>query len=194
MAKLNKVTLIGHLGTKPVLNHTNTNQVPVCNLSVAVNDSWKDKTTGEKREKTTWFNVVCYRGLAETVVAHLDKGRQVYIEGRLDVRPFAGQVNYAANGQPVVDGAGNQIVAQRYATEIIATDVQFLGKNPNATAYPTTAAPVVAAAAPATPFVPGTMVAADPNAVASTFIQPAPAGTVVDNTVPTVVVAPPVGV
>jgi single-strand DNA-binding protein len=188
MAKLNKVSLIGHIGVKPVLNHTTTNQVPVCNLSIAVNDSWKDKITGEKKEKTTWMNVVCYRGLAETVVAHMDKGRQVYVEGRLDIRKFAGKVNYAANGQPIVDAAGNPIMAERYATEIVATDVQFLGKNPNAQAYPAGTA-VAPAALPATaPVIAGT-----PAAVASTFVQ-APAGPAVEEVIQPVVVAPPAGV
>ena len=189
MAKLNKVSIIGHIGVKPVLNHTTTNQVPVCNLSIAVNDSWKDKITGEKKEKTTWMNVVCYRTLAELVVAHLDKGRQVWIEGRLDIRKFAGKVNYAANGQPIVDGAGNPIMAERYATEIIATDVQFLGKNPNAQAYPAAAGTAPAALPAAAPVVAGT-----PGAVASTFVQPVTTEAAVDNSVAEVVVAPPAGV
>lgn len=184
MAKLNKVSIIGHIGVKPVLNHTTTNQVPVCNLSVAVNDSWKDKTTGEKKEKTTWMNVVCYRGLAETVVAHMDKGRQVYVEGRLDIRKFAGKVNYAANGQPIVDAAGNPIMAERYATEIVATDVQFLGKNPDAQTYPAGTAVPAAAPAAAAPVVEAT-----PGAVASTFVQ-APTTTTEEVIQPVVVEAP----
>lgn len=176
----NKVIIEGYLGAKPELKITNTNQVPVCNLRVATNEGWTDKQ-GVKQEKTEWHTVVCYRGLAQTVAQHMDKGRQVLVEGRLQNREFDGPTKYP-NGQPVVDANGNPVIVRRYTTEIVAINVQFLGKNPNNTAYPAgtavAAAPaVIPAAAPAqfvvaAPETPAPVVAADPQAVAGTFVQP----------------------
>ena len=175
----NKVIIEGYLGSKPVLNTTNTNQVPVCNLRVATNESWTDKVTQQKVEKVEWHTVVCYRGLAQTVATHMDKGRQVLIEGRLQTREFTGQAKYP-NGQPVVDANGAPVLVQRRTTEIVASNVQFLGKNPNNTAYPAgtavAAAPAVIPAANPAQFVVAApeapVVAGSPEAVAGTFVQP----------------------
>jgi single-strand DNA-binding protein len=134
MASLNKVQIIGHIGADPVLNHTTTNQVPVVNLRVATNEGWTDNQ-GQKHENTTWHTVVCFKKLAQTVAQYMAKGRQVYIEGRLQVRPYMGQAK-DANNQPIMMTNGQPLMVQKYATEIVAFNVQFLGKNPNANAYP----------------------------------------------------------
>ncbi len=110
---LNKVMVIGRLGQKPeskVLQGGAT----VANFSVATTESWKDKS-GAKQEKTEWHRIVAWGKTAELVVKYLDKGRQVYIEGKLQTR------SWEDNG------------VKKYATEIVANNVQFLGSNPNAT-------------------------------------------------------------
>jgi len=109
MAGINKVILIGNLGADPELRYT-PDGTPVANFSIATSESWKDKTTGDKREKTEWHKIVVWRKLAEICAEYLSKGRQVYVEGKLQTRSWE------------KDGV------TRYTTEIIAHDVQFLGK------------------------------------------------------------------
>ena len=110
---INKVILVGNLGKDPQLNIT-TKGVDVCNFSVATSESWKDKTTGEKKERTEWHRIVAWDKLGQNCAKHLSKGRQVYIEGKIQSRAYDDK-----------DGV------KRYVTEIIANDVQFLGKKSN---------------------------------------------------------------
>lgn len=110
MAGVNKVILIGFLGKDPEIRHTQSN-VPVANLSVATSESWKDKQTDEWQEKTEWHRVTAWRHLAERAEKYLRKGKQVYIEGKLETRKWQDQ-----NGQ------------DRYTTEIVAIQLQLLGK------------------------------------------------------------------
>lgn len=107
MASVNKVILIGNLGADPELKYTPAN-VPVCNLNVATNETWKDKA-GEKQEKTEWHRVTAWRELAELCSKYLTKGRSVYIEGKLSTREWE------------KDGV------KRYSTDIVADRVVFLG-------------------------------------------------------------------
>ena len=134
MASLNKVQLIGHLGTDPELKNTNTNGVPVVNLRVATNEGWTDQQ-GQKHESTTWHTVVCFKKLAQTVSQYMSKGRQVYVEGRIQTREYMGQAKDEA-GNVIMMTNGQPLMVKKYATEIVAFNVQFLGKNPNAQAYP----------------------------------------------------------
>lgn len=93
---LNKVTLIGNLGADPDVR-TMQNGGEVCNLSVATTDSWKDKNTGEKREKTEWHRVVVFSpGLVNVCKNYLKKGSKVYLEGSLETRSWEqdGQKKY----------------------------------------------------------------------------------------------------
>lgn len=113
-ASINKVTLIGNLGKDPELRYT-PNGTPVTNFSIATSDNWTDKTSGEKKSKTEWHRIVVWRKLAEICAEYLSKGRQVYIEGKLQTRSWE------------KDGV------TRYTTEIVASDVQFLGKRPDDT-------------------------------------------------------------
>jgi single-strand DNA-binding protein len=106
---LNKVMLIGHLGSDPETRYT-PDGTPVCNFSIATSEKWNDKATGEKKERTEWHRIVVWRRLAEICGEYLSKGRQVYVEGKLQTRPWE------------KDGI------TRYTTEIIANDVHFLGK------------------------------------------------------------------
>ena len=107
---LNKVMIIGHLGSDPELRQT-TSGHSVTRFNVATNEYWKSKT-GEQNEKTEWHRIVAWGRLGEICHQHLSKGRQVYIEGRLQTRSWEDNQN-----------------VKKYSTEIIASTVQFLGAN-----------------------------------------------------------------
>lgn len=109
MASLNKVMIIGNLGGEPEMKYT-ANGDAVTTFSVAANESWTGKD-GDKQERTEWFSVVAWKRLAETCAQYLEKGRSVYVEGRLQTRSWEGQ-----------DGKKN------YRTEVIADQVRFLGE------------------------------------------------------------------
>jgi single-strand DNA-binding protein len=98
---INKVILIGNLGQDPEMR-TFQNGDLIANLSLATSDSWKDRDTGEAKERTEWHRVVIYGKLAEIVQQYLRKGAKVYIEGALRTRKWAGQ-----DGQ------------DRYTTEVV---------------------------------------------------------------------------
>ena len=110
MAGVNKVIIVGNLGRDPEIKYTQSN-VPVANFSVATSESWKDKNSGEWQEKTEWHRIVAWRHLAERAERYLRKGKQVYIEGRIETRKWTGQ-------------DGND----RYTTEIIAQQLMLLGR------------------------------------------------------------------
>lgn len=104
---VNKVILIGHLGADPDMRYTPSG-AGVCELRVATSESWKDKN-GQRQERTEWHRVVVWGKTAEICAKYLAKGRQVYIEGRIQTRSYDDK-----EGQ------------KRYITEVIANDVQFL--------------------------------------------------------------------
>ena len=106
---VNKVILVGNLGKDPDIRYT-PGGAAVANVTIATNESWKDKQTGEMQERTEWHNVVFFSRLAEIVGEYLKKGSQVYVEGRLQTRQWQ-------------DKSGND----RYTTEIIANEMQMLG-------------------------------------------------------------------
>ena len=109
MASVNKVIIVGNLGRDPEVRY-NPNGGAWCTVSVATSRSWKDKTSGEKVEETEWHRVVFNDKLAEIAGEYLKKGRSVYVEGRLKTRKWTDK-----------DGA------EKYSTEIIASDMQMLG-------------------------------------------------------------------
>ena len=98
-ASLNKVMLIGNLGADPVIRQTQDGK-RLAQLSLATSESWKDKSTGEKKEKTSWHRIVIFNdGLAGVVESYLKKGSKVYVEGQLQTRKFtdqSGQEKYTA--------------------------------------------------------------------------------------------------
>jgi len=106
---VNKVILVGNLGKDPEVRYS-PNGSAMANVTIATAESWKDKQSGEKQEKTEWHRVVFFNRLAEIVGEYLKKGSQVYIEGRLQTRKWQGQ-----DGQ------------DRYTTEIVANEMQMLG-------------------------------------------------------------------
>ncbi len=109
MSGVNKAIIIGRLGRDPELKYT-PDGTAIANFSVATSEEWKDKNTGEKKERTEWHRIVAYRKLAEICGEYLSKGKQVYIEGRIQTREWVDKDS-----------------VKRYTTEIVAADVQFLG-------------------------------------------------------------------
>jgi single-strand DNA-binding protein len=109
MSGINKAILVGRLGSDPEVRYTPSG-VAVANFNIATSEEWKDKDTGEKKERTEWHRIVAWSKLGEICGEYLSKGRQVYIEGRIQTRSWE-------------DRDGNK----RYTTEIVASDVQFLG-------------------------------------------------------------------
>ena len=106
---VNKVILVGNLGADPEVKYM-PNGNAVANVTLATSETWKDKQSGENKEKTEWHRVVFFRRLAEIAGEYLKKGSQVYIEGKLQTRKWQ-------------DKNGND----RYTTEIIANEMQMLG-------------------------------------------------------------------
>jgi len=106
---VNKVILIGNLGNDPDMRYT-ASGAAVANITIATTESWKDKVSGEKQEKTEWHRVVFFGRLAEIVGEYLRKGSQIYVEGRLQTHKWE-------------DKEGKD----RYTTEIVANEMQMLG-------------------------------------------------------------------
>jgi single-strand DNA-binding protein len=109
MAGRNLVILVGRLGRDPELKYTSDGKA-VANFSVATSEDWKDKKTGEKKERTEWHRIVVWGRLGEICGEYLRKGSQVYLEGKIQTRQWE-------------DKEGNE----RYVTEIVAHTMQMLG-------------------------------------------------------------------
>lgn len=106
---VNKVILVGNLGKDPEVRYS-PNGSAVANVTIATSESWKDKNTGEKQERTEWHRIVFFGRLAEIAGEYLKKGAQIYVEGRLQTRKWQDK-----------DGK------DRYTTEIVANEMQMLG-------------------------------------------------------------------
>ncbi|AUH71796.1 Single-strand binding protein (SSB) (Helix-destabilizing protein) [Legionella sainthelensi] len=105
---INKVILIGNVGVDPDVRYL-PNGNAVTTLSIATSEAWKDKSTGEKQERTEWHRVVCFNRLGEIAGEYVRKGSKLYVEGSLRTRKWQDQ-----QGQ------------DRYTTEIVANDIQML--------------------------------------------------------------------
>ena len=114
---VNKVILIGNVGNDPEFR-VMPNGNGVANVSIATSESWKDKTSGEQKEKTEWHRVVFFNRLAEIVEQYVKKGSKLYIEGRLQTRSW------------------EQDGVKRYTTEIVASEMQMLDSRSSAGASP----------------------------------------------------------
>jgi single-strand DNA-binding protein len=104
---VNKVILVGNVGQDPETKYM-PNGGAVTNLTLATSETWKDKNTGEQQEKTEWHRITFYQKLAEIVAQYVKKGSKLYVEGRLQTRSW------------------EQDGVKRYATEIIANEMQML--------------------------------------------------------------------
>lgn len=109
MSGINKVILVGRLGNDPEIRYTQQG-VAVTNFNIATSETWLDKA-GAKQERTEWHRIVVWGKMAETCSQYLAKGRQVYVEGRLQTRQWEDK-----------DGG------KRYTTEVVASTVQFLDR------------------------------------------------------------------
>lgn len=135
MAGINKVILVGNLGKDPEVKNLESG-VKMARFTLATNETYTDRASGERKDLTEWHNIVCWRNLAEISEKYLNKGKQIYLEGRLRTRKYTDQNNI-----------------ERYTTEILADTIQMLGRSDNASENPGN--PTAAAAAP-------TMVTQDP--------------------------------
>ena len=123
---VNKVILIGNLGKDPEIRRTQDGR-PVANLRVATTESWRDKTTGEKRERTEWHSVVIFsEGLCRIAEQYLKKGSKVYIEGALQTRKWQGQ-----DGQ---DRYSTEVVLQGFNSVLTMLDSRGAGAGAGAAA------------------------------------------------------------
>ena len=110
MAGYEYTIIVGNVGRDPELRYTQSG-VAVCSFSVAVTTSWKDKQSGEKREKTKWFRVSAWRGLGEVCNTYVHKGMQIMVTGTVDASAYTNNAGEAAA-----------------SIELTARDVQFLGR------------------------------------------------------------------
>ncbi len=115
---INKVILVGNLGQDPEVRYMPSGDA-IANLRIATSDTWTDKQSGQKQERTEWHTVVLFKRLAEIAGEYLRKGSQVYIEGSLRTRKWQDK-----NGQ------------DRYSTEIVASEMQLLGSRPGGGSAP----------------------------------------------------------
>lgn len=118
MSSLNQAQIIGNLGRDPEIRYTPDGRA-VANLNIATSETWKDKDTGEKQERTEWHRVVAFGKLAEIIGEYLKKGRKVFIQGKLQTRKWE-------------DKDGND----RYTTEIVARDMVMLPQSSGSGSYP----------------------------------------------------------
>lgn len=112
MAGFQQTQIIGHVGRDPDLKYTGAG-VAVCDFSVAVTKSWTDRTSGEKREKTTWFKCTAWRRTAEMVNDHVVKGMRVFVQGEIE-----GHAYMSRDEEP----------EPRCSLEITIRDIQFLSR------------------------------------------------------------------
>ena len=121
---VNKVILIGNLGRDPEIRRTQDGR-PIANLRIATSESWRDKATGERREKTEWHTVVIFNeGLCRIAEQYLKKGAKVYIEGQLQTRKWQGQ-----DGQ---DRYSTEVVLQGFNSVLTMLDSRGGGANSSA--------------------------------------------------------------
>ena len=109
MPSVNKVMLLGNLGQDPDVRTFPSGEGTVCNFSIATSRSWKDKSSGEKKEQTDWHRIVMFGKLAEIAGEYLKKGSSIFVEGRIQTRKWQ-----TKEGE------------DRYTTEIVATEMQML--------------------------------------------------------------------
>jgi len=107
---INKAVIVGTLGKDPEIKYA-SNGNAVVNVSVATNESWKDRDTGEKQERTEWHRIVMFGRLGEIASQYLKKGSQAYFEGRIKTSKWQ-------------DDSGKD----RYSTEIVVNEMQMLGR------------------------------------------------------------------
>jgi single-strand DNA-binding protein len=125
---INKVILVGNLGKDPEIRRTQDGR-PIANLRVATSETWRDKVSGEKRERTEWHTVVIFsEGLCRVAEQYLRKGSKVYLEGQLQTRKWQGQ-----DGQ---DRYSTEVVLQNFNSQLVAVDRPAAGQRRHAGGRP----------------------------------------------------------
>src|SRR5471030_453263 len=116
---VNKVILVGNLGKDPEIRRTQDGR-PIANLSIATSDTWRDKATGERKEKTEWHRVVIFsEGLCKIVEQYLKKGSKIYIEGQLQTRKY--------NDKDGVEKYSTEVVLQNFNSTLTMLDTRSGG-------------------------------------------------------------------
>ena len=129
VGSVNKVILLGHLGADPEIRRTQDGR-PIANLNIATSETWKDKATGERREKTEWSRVVIFNeGLAKVAEQYLRKGSKVYVEGQLQTRKWQDKTT----GQ---DRYSTEVVLQGFSAALVLLDPRKDSDAQGQNAYP----------------------------------------------------------
>ncbi len=140
---VNKVILIGNLGRDPEVRHTNDG-LPIVNMSLATSESWRDKASGERRERTEWHRVVIFNEkLGEVAQKYLRKGSKVYLEGQLQTRKWTDNQG--------VEKYSTEVVLQRFRGELTMLDPRGGGGESYGEQYGGSQGAAAPAAAPADP-------------------------------------------
>ena len=114
MSGVNKVILVGNLGADPEIRRSKDDRM-IANLRLATSESWRDKQTGERREKTEWHTVVCFsEPLCQVIQQYLSKGSKVYIEGKLQTRKWQDQAG--------TDRYSTEVVLQGFDAKLVMLD------------------------------------------------------------------------
>ncbi len=142
-SSVNKVILVGNLGRDPEVRHTNDG-APFVNMSVATSESWRDRTSGERRERTEWHRVVIWNEkLGEVAQKYLRKGSKVYLEGQLQTRKWTDNQG--------VEKYSTEVVLQRFRGELTMLDTRGGGGESYGEQYGGSQGAAAPAAAPAGP-------------------------------------------
>lgn len=121
---LNKVTLIGNLGADPEMKRTQDGR-PIANMSVATSESWRDKSSGERKQKTEWHRVVCFNeGLCKVIEQYLAKGSKIYVEGKLRTRKWQDK-----DGK---DRYSTEVVLENFDAKLVMLDGRSGGSSESA--------------------------------------------------------------
>ncbi len=137
MSSLNKVQIIGNVGAPPEIRSMQSGD-EVANLSIATSETWKDKTSGERKEKTEWHRVVVFGNLVNVIKNYVDKGSKLYIEGRLETRSWESNGEKKYTTEIVLRGFDSKLVMldsrSSDGLEQSASNGQVAGSSPAASA------------------------------------------------------------
>jgi single-strand DNA-binding protein len=126
MSSVNKCIFVGNLGKDPEVRHTQDGKA-IVNLSLAVSENWKDKATGERKERTEWIRVVIFNeNIAKVAQAYLRKGSKVYLEGAMQTRKYTDKDG--------VDKFSTEVVLQNFRGELVLLDSKPVSDDPAAAA------------------------------------------------------------
>jgi single-strand DNA-binding protein len=141
MAGINKVILVGNLGAKPELKYGASGNA-IANLSVATSESWTDKNTGQKQERTEWHRVSMFGKLAEVAAQYTDKGSKVYVEGKLETRKYTDNAGIEKYSTSIVVGGFNGVFQMLDRRDGASSEAPMQSPTPQASQSTPTITPV----------------------------------------------------